>query len=78
MTQKISQEQLEGFLESLWPYGEQCRLTSHTRSFFFWLVCYVPDSVYNMRKGRGKDFANALRALADAAEEASMQGNEVV
>ena len=59
----MSEQQLRGFLDSLWPCGEHAHLANHTRTYLSAIIGTVPQAP---RHENGKHLASVLRDLADA------------
>lgn len=58
----MTEQQLRGFLDSLWPAGEHTYLASHARSYLSAIIGNVPQSP---RHENGRHLASVLRDLAD-------------
>lgn len=69
---KLTREQAQAFIDSLFPAGEHCWLNNPTRTYFSALIGDVPnsrpylDSDPNQEKFR--QMASILRAIADHIE----------
>lgn len=72
MSEKLTREQAQAFIDSLFPAGEHCWLDNPTRTYFSALIGDVPNS----RPYRDSDpnqkklcqLANILRQIADHIE----------
>lgn len=67
---KVNRDQAAAFLASLYPNGEQCYLSNHTRSYFSGLIGQVPANLPVFAKPSEEQIslAAALRGIADHLE----------
>lgn len=63
----VTREQAQEFLNSLYPCGDQCYLSNHTRTFFSGMIGHVPKglTVYGEVTPDCLALAKALMGIAD-------------
>lgn len=66
MAEKMTREQAEAFLATLWPCGHMAHLDNPTRTFFAALIGRVPQGIpYSPGRFDGEDDMAKLRTMAD-------------
>ncbi|WP_089177302.1 hypothetical protein [Bosea sp. AS-1] len=66
MAEKLTREQAEAFLATLWPCGHMAHLDNPTRTFFAALIGRVPQGIpYEDHPYNGADDMAKLRTMAE-------------
>lgn len=72
MREKLTREQAQAFLDSLFPAGEHCWLHNPTRTYFSALMGIVPNTLpymgNNSNLAKCCQLADLLRQIADQIE----------